>query len=434
MTPERLFADDLIDFLYESPGQFQTVRNIKAALLRGGFKQLNKNLNWNIKRGEKYFVTKNDSALVAFITGSDDLIDNGFKIIAAHTDSPALKLKPKALLKKRNNYLQINVEAYGSPILNTWLDRPLSLAGRVVLKSSNPLKPSTKFINIKKPIAIIPNIAIHLDKKANTNKPYSKQNEMQAILQTVQGNLETENYLLKLLAKYARTQIENILDFDLILYEASKGQIIGEQNEFISAGRIDNLAMVHAGVGALLNSQLSKSTNVMVCFDNEEIGSSTKQGASSPFVKDILQRIAWALEPDYKDAFLRAKTNSFGISADMAHALHPNYPTVHDPMLQPQLNQGPIIKYSANQKYVTDAISASVFKALCKNANVPYQEYANHSDIPGGSTLGKILSSQLDIRMVDVGNPMLAMHSIRELSGVKDHYYMKKVFEEFYKY
>lgn len=433
MTPEKQFARDLIDFLHESPGPFQAVRNIKAALLKGGFKQLNRSLNWNIERGGKYFVTKNDSALIAFIAGAGKVADNGFKVIAAHTDSPALKLKPQAFVKSKENYLKINVETYGGPILNTWLDRPLSIAGRVVLGGGNPLRPETKFINIKKPIAVVPNMAIHLNRSINEGKAYNKQKDMQAILRTVQDSFENENYLLELIAGYAHTQPENILDFDLILYETEKGGIIGEQEEFISSGRIDDLSMVHAGVDALLNSGGAEATNVMICFDNEEVGSGTKQGAHSPFVKDVFKRIAWALCKSEKDAFLRAKTNSFGISADMAHAVHPNIPEMHDPVLQPKLNAGPVLKYNANQKYTTDAVSATIFKSLCKRAGVPYQEYANRSDIAGGSTLGSILSSQLDFRMADVGNPMLAMHSIRELSGVKDHFYMKKVFEEFYK-
>ncbi|PIE78922.1 MAG: M18 family aminopeptidase [Candidatus Delongbacteria bacterium] len=433
MTSEKQFARDLIDFIYESPSSFQTVRNIKAALLRGGFRQLNRNLNWNIERGGKYFVTKNDSALIAFITGAGKVADNGFKVIAAHTDFPALKLKPQAFVKSPDNYLKINVETYGSPILNTWLDRPLSMAGRVVLRSNNPLLPETKFINLKKPVSIIPNIAVHLDKNINTGKTYNKQNDMQPILRTVQDNFENDNYLLELLASHTRTQVEKILDFDLVLYEATQGEIIGAQEEFISSARIDDLAMVHAGVDALLNSGVSNATNIMICFDNEEVGSGTKQGAHSPFVKNILKRIAWALSPTEKDAFFRAKINSFGISADMAHAVHPNSPQLHDSVLRPKINAGPVLKYNANQKYTTDAISAAVFKSLCERAKVPYQQYANRSDISGGSTLGSILSSQLDFRMVDIGNPMLAMHSIRELSGVKDHYYMKKVFEEFYK-
>ena len=433
MTSEKKFARDLIDFLQESPGPFQAVRNIKAALLRGGFKQLNRSLEWNIERGGKYFVTKNDSALIAFVTGAGKPADNGFKIIAAHTDSPALKLKPKALMSSQENYLKLNVETYGGPILNTWLDRPLSIAGRVLLQSSNPLNPETKFINIKKPVAVIPNMAIHLNRKINEGKEYNKQKDMLPILRTVKDTFENENYLLELIAEYAHSPVDRILDYDLILYETEKGTIIGDQKEFISSGRIDDLSMVHAGIDALLSSGTSAATNVMICYDNEEVGSGTKQGAASPFGKDILKRIARSMNKSNPDAFLRAKTNSFGISADMAHAVHPNIPETHDPVLHPYLNNGPVIKYNANRKYTTDAVSASVFKSLCHRAKVPYQEYANRSDIAGGSTLGSILSSQLDIRMADVGNPMLAMHSIRELSGVKDHYYMKKVFEEFYK-
>ncbi|MEA2041577.1 MAG: M18 family aminopeptidase [Bacteroidota bacterium] len=432
MTAEKKFAQNLIDFIQESPGAFQAVRNIKAALLRGGFKQLNRSSNWHIEKEGKYFVTKNNSSLLAFTTGTGQVEEYGYKIIAAHNDSPGLKIKPSPEVTSQKNYLKLNVETYGGAILNTWLDRPLSVAGRIMLATENPLKPETKYINIKKPIAVIPNMAIHLNRKINDGKTYNKQKDMQPILRTVAEKFEHKNYLLKLIAEAAHTSVDKILDFDLSFYETAKGSIIGEQEEFISAGRIDDLSMVHCGIDALLNSTASKATNVMICYDNEEVGSGTKQGAASPFAKDILKRISWALSKS-PSAYLRAKTNTFGISADMAHAVHPNIPETHDPILHPKMNKGPVIKYNANQKYTTDAESAAIFKSLCKKAKVPFQEYANKSDIPGGSTLGSILSSQLDIRMADVGNPMLAMHSIRELSGIKDHFYMRKVFGEFYK-
>ncbi len=426
------YANDLIDFLYESPTAYQAVRNIKAALLKKGFKQLHRGESWNLEKGGKYFTTKNASSLVAFIVGNGKIENEGFRIIAAHTDSPSLKVKPSPEMIATGNYLKLNVEVYGGPILNTWLDRPLSLAGRVALQSKNPISPEVKYVNIKKPLLVIPNLAIHLNRQINDGKEYNRQKDMLPILRMVEDKFEKDNYFVNLLAKHLKVEAKDILDFDVSLYEYEKGSIIGENNDYISSGRLDDLSMVHAGIGAILDSNGSKPTNIMVCFDNEEVGSQTKQGAASPFVKDILKRITWAQSKE-KDAYYRAKINSFGISADNAHAVHPNLSENYDPILQPKMNGGPVIKINANQNYATDSLSSATFEMLCKKANVPVQKFVNKSDVKGGGTLGSILSSQIDIRVVDVGNPMLAMHSIRELAGVKDHYHMKQVFDEFYK-
>jgi aspartyl aminopeptidase len=426
------FANDLIDFLYESPSAFQAVDNINTALLRKGFKQLHRGESWNLEKGGRYFSTKNNSSVVAFTVGTGNVEDEGFRIIAAHTDSPSLKLKPIPELTGAGNYLKLNVETYGGPILSTWMDRPLSMAGRVVLKSEKVMRPDIKFINVKRPILIIPNLAIHLNRTVNEGKEFNKQKDMLPIMNLMGEHFEKNGYIKQVISDELNIEPDKIMDFDLFLYEFEKGSVIGLKNEFISSSRIDDLSMVHAGVDALFSSEPAKQTNVMVCFDNEEVGSETKQGAGSPFLKDVLKRIAWALNPN-RDAFYRAKTTSFGISADNAHAIHPNLPENYDPIAQPVMNGGPVLKYNANQKYTTDAVSASTFEMLCQRAGVPVQKYVNKSDIVGGSTLGSILTSQLDIRMVDVGNAMLAMHSIRELSGVDDHYMMKKVFDEFYK-
>jgi aspartyl aminopeptidase len=426
------FANDLIDFLYESPCAFQAVDNINAALLRKGFKQLHRGESWNLEKGGRYFTTKNNSSVVAFTVGTGDIEEEGFRIIAAHTDSPSLKLKPFPELTGAGNYIKLNVETYGGPILSTWMDRPLSFAGRVVLKSENALKPEIRFLNVKRPVLIIPNLAIHLNRSVNEGKEFNKQKDMLPIMNLISEHFEKKGYIKQVIADELNIEPDRIIDFDLFLYEFEKGSIIGLKNEFISSSRIDDLSMVHAGVDALFSSEPAKQTNVMVCFDNEEVGSETKQGAGSPFLKDVLKRIAWALNPS-RDAYYRAKTNSFGISADNAHAIHPNLPENYDPVAQPIMNGGPVLKYNANQKYTTDAVSGAVFEMLCEKAGVPLQKYVNKSDIVGGSTLGSILTSQIDIRMVDVGSAMLAMHSIRELSGVSDHYMMKSVFDEFYK-
>lgn len=432
MTLKHKLAHNLIDFIDASPSPYQAARNVKAALLRKGFKQLHRGETWKLEKGGRYFTSKNASSVVAFVVGTGKVEEKGFKIIAAHTDSPTFKIKPLPEIKSEGSYLKLNVEPYGGAIWSSWFDRPLTIAGRVSLIGSNPLLLDVRYINFNKPLLVIPNLAIHLNREVNSGKTFNAQKDMLPVLRLIEENFETKAYLQNMIAEKLKVETDQILDFDLNLAEYGKGAVIGEKEEFISGGRLDDLAMVHAGIDALLNSEPGESTNVMICFDNEEVGSQTKQGAGSPFFKDVLKRITYALNTQF-DAFYRAKIFSFGISADMAHAVHPNSGELHDPVTRPVLNGGPVIKINANQKYTTDGISSGAFEMLCRKAGVPVQKYVNRSDIAGGSTLGSILTSQLDIRMVDVGNPMLAMHSIRELAGVDDHYYMKNVFDEFYK-
>jgi len=431
LNDEQRFANDLIDFIHASPGTFQVVRNIKAALLRKGYTELLQTDVWQLEKEGKYFVTQNDTSLVAFVVGSGEIAENGFRIIAAHTDSPTLKIKPTPEFVVENSYLKLNVEVYGGPILSTWFDRPLSLAGRVNLLSKNPLLPEVRYVTFKRPLLVIPNLAIHLNREVNDGVKIQKNKHILPLLASVKNTLQRQNYLVNMLAEELKTEPSQIIDFDLFLYEVEKGTLSGANNEFISCSRLDNLAMIHASFEGLFTSNISSATQVMVCFDNEEIGSSTRQGAASPFLKNILERIVYKLNGD-KEEFLRAIHNSFMISADMAHALHPNYEEMSDGNNKPLLNAGPVIKYNASQKYTSDSNSASVFEMLCRKAKVPVQKYTNRSDLAGGSTLGSIATSQLEMRMVDVGNPLLAMHSIRELSGVYDHTYLKNVFHAFY--
>ncbi|KGG80049.1 aminopeptidase [Caloranaerobacter azorensis H53214] len=431
MEKELRLAQELIDFIYKSPTQYHAVESIKEMLINSGFEELKLRDKWNIEKGGKYFVTKNDSALVAFVVGRGDIEKDGFKLIGAHTDAPTFRIKPSPEMIAENSYLKLNTEVYGGPILNTWFDRPLSLAGRVSLKSDNPLYPETRLININEPILIIPNLAIHMNRKINEGVSINKQKDVLPILSLINDEFEKDNYLIKLLSKHLNVNYEDIIDFDLYLYEFEKGKIIGLNREFISCGRLDDLAMVHAGITALINSEVSNSTNVMVCFDNEEVGSQTKQGAGSPMLINILERIVYALGKDKED-FFRAIYSSFLISADMAHAVHPNSPEKHDPVNKPKINKGPVIKINANLAYTTDSDSCAVYEMICKMAGIPLQKFVNRSDERGGSTIGPISSSQLDIRSIDIGNPMLAMHSIRELAGVLDHYYVTKSFEKYF--
>lgn len=429
---ENQAANNLIHFIHESPTNFHAVLNIKKQLLANGFKQLFSGEAWHIEHGGKYFVTKNHSSLFAFIPGNGNLAEEGFKLICAHSDSPTFRVKPHAEMPVAGKYLKLNTEVYGGPILYTWFDRPLSMAGRVMLKSEKPLKPTTQFVNFNRPLLIIPHLAIHFNRAVNEQgNPLSKQKDMLPVLAMINEKFEKENFLLKLIASEMNVSCEEILDFDLTLYEYGKGTLLGLDNEFISSGRLDDLAMVHAGLQALIDSKPCNKTKVLAIFDNEEVGSGTKQGAGSPILRTILERIA--LNQDYQmEDLYRAIHNSFMISADMAHALHPNYTEKHDPTNQPVINGGPVIKINANQKYVSDGDSAAVFATICKMAGVPYQTFVNHSDMAGGSTLGNILQSQMEMRGVDIGNPMWGMHSVRETAGVLDHEYVIKAFTTFY--
>ncbi|GAB6149509.1 M18 family aminopeptidase [Clostridium novyi] len=425
------FANELLDFIYKSPTAFHAVDTIKKVLNKEGFSELKECEKCNIEKGKKYYMTKNDSAIVAFVVGNGEVHEDGFKIIGAHTDSPTFRIKPNPEMTSEQSYIKLNTEVYGGPILNTWIDRPLAVAGRVTLKGENILFPETKLVNINKPIMIIPNLAIHMNRNINQGIELNRQVDTLPILGLINDKFEKNDYLLKAIAKELDVDYKEIIDFDLFLYEYEKGSIIGIENEFVSSGRLDDLEAVHAALEGLTQSNVSKATNVLVCFDNEEVGSSTKQGADSNMLANVLERIVISLNGDRED-FFRALSKSFIISSDSAHAVHPNKGEKCDPTNRPKLNKGPAIKIAASQSYTSDSNSSSVFKALCSKADVPVQEFVNRSDERGGSTIGPISSTHLNIRSVDIGTPLLAMHSIRELCGVDDHYYGMKVFKEFY--
>lgn len=425
------FANDLIDFVSFSPSKYHVVRNIKAALLRKGFKELPLAEPWQIEKEGKYFVAQNDTTLAAFIVGMGQPEKDGFRIIAAHTDAPTIKIKPSPEIVVSNSYIKLNTEVYGGAILNTWFDRPLSIAGRVVLKSKNPFKPEVRQLIIKRPLLQIPNLAIHFNRKVNDGVKIDPQKELSPLLACIKSPLENQNYLAEIIARELNVSPDAILDFDLSLYDTEKGCLIGANNEFISCARLDNLSMIHAGMEGLFTSPNINATQMMVCFDNEEVGSRTRQGAASPFLKNVLERIIYKLNGD-KEEYMRAIYNSFMISADPAHGLHPNYSEMSCPTNHPIINKGPVIKYNADQKYCTDAESGAIFAQLAELAGSPIQRFANRSDLAGGSTLGSIATTQTDFKGVDVGTPILAMHSIREICGVYDHFNIKNIFKTFY--
>ena len=433
MRTENEFAQSLIDFIYQSPSPFHAVTNVKEQLNGNGFRELRLRDKWMVEKGGKYYVTRNDSAIIAFVIGQGDIAETGFHLVGAHTDAPTFRVKPAPEMVVENSYVRLNTEVYGGPILNTWLDRPLSIAGRVSLRGDDPFYPEIRLVNIQKPILVIPNLSIHMNRKVNEGIELNKQKDTLPLLTQITEQFEKNQFLVKLLAKELGVDYERVIDFDLYLYEYEKGSIIGLNEEFISCGKLDDLAMVHAGIAALIEAPVGQATNVMVCFDNEEVGSTTKQGADSPLLRNVLERITDALGKDRED-FFRAIYSSFMISADMAHAVHPNSPEVHDPINRPLINKGPVIKINANMNYTTDCDSSAVFEEICRKAGVPVQKFVNRSDSRGGSTIGPISSSHLDIRTLDIGNPMFAMHSIREMGGVKDHLALAKALREYFSY
>ena len=426
------YTEKLLSFIDASPVNFLAVRNVCNTLLDNGFVQLHaeealKDLP------DKFFITKNNSAVFAFHLGRQSMADAGFRIIAAHSDSPTFRIKPNAEMIGEGGLLRLNTEAYGGAILNTWFDRPLSLAGRVILRSADALNPQTRLLNIKRPLLVIPNLAIHFNRQVNDGVKLSKQKDMLPILGYVNDRLEADGLLVRLIANELQIEKEQIIDFDLYLYDTTPACLVGLNNEFISSGRLDDLSMVHAGMEAMIaESAKPEATKVLAIFDNEETASGTKQGADSNFLMSLIQRIVLA-QGGSLDDYYRSVEKAFMVSADNAHGFHPNYAEKYDPTNHALLGGGPVIKINAAQKYATDAMSAAVFQQICERAGVPCQRFVNSSDIAGGSTLGNILTSSIAINGVDMGNPVLAMHSVRELASAADHENCIKAFTEFYR-
>ncbi|GAB4283902.1 MAG: M18 family aminopeptidase [Candidatus Rifleibacteriota bacterium] len=427
------FAEELIDFCYQSPTAYHAVDTTKKLLLAENFVELDENKSWKLKAGGKYFFCRNDSALVAFIVGKNKPDQSGFKIVGAHTDSPGFRVKPAPEMVSEGKYLKLNTEVYGGPILNTWLDRPLSIAGRVVLKGKNVMRPSTKLVKIEKPICIIPNISVHMNPEVNSGFALNKQNDTLPFLGIINDRLTQDNYLINLVAAELKVKPEEIMDFDLFLFDFQKGCLTGANQELVSAGRIDDLASVHSGICALSAQKKPKSTCVMVCFDNEEVGSSTMMGADSQILASALERIVLATGGN-REEYFRALAVSYLVSADGAHAVHPNMGGKCDPTSRPSVNGGLVIKMSANKSYTSDGKSSAIFAQICEEAGVKTQRFVNRSDMRGGSTIGPISATHVSIASVDVGIPMLSMHSIRELCGVEDLVAMYRALQQFFTY
>lgn len=426
---EQKFAESLLQYLNESPTAYHAVKNAVTILKEHGFQELQEGNAWSLQAGGKYFVIKNSSAVVAFVAGVGDLAKEGFRIIGAHTDSPCLKIKPGACSVTADGYVRMNVEIYGGAILNTWFDRPLAMAGRLIVKENGVLR--EKLIRIDKPVFIIPNLCIHFHKDVNEKGAYNKQTDMMPLFCMKEEDIEKEDYLRNLIREETGIEKSGLVDYELFLYEYQKGIFTGKSQEFISASRIDDLSMVYAGLSALTEAETGKGCQVLAAFDNEEVGSTTAQGANSGFLRELLNRICKNMGLS-DEGFFQAIANSTSISADLAHAVHPNYSDKHDTETRPVLGGGPVIKYSASQRYATTAMSAAYFMEACERAGVPCQKFVNRNDIVGGSTIGPALSGLTTIPTVDMGAPVLAMHSIREFGAVADNIYTKRAFLTYY--
>lgn len=422
----------LLNFLDASPVNFLAVNNIVSELEAAGYRRIDPQMPiGKVEEGDKLFVTKNDSSVYAFHIGNKSLADAGFHMICAHSDSPTFRIKPNAEMLCEGGIVKLNTEVYGGPIMSTWFDRPLTLAGRVIVKGDDAMNPKTLLLHIKRPLLQISNLAIHFNRQVNDGVKLSKQKDVLPLLGMVTNELERGNLLMSTICEELGIDAADILDFDIYLADATPACTFGVHNEFISSGRLDDLSMCFAGLEALLASPQADATKVLAIFDNEETGSQTKQGAGSPFLASIIKRIALA-QSGTEEAFYQAVERAFMVSADNAHAWHPNYSEKYDPTNHPVLGGGPVIKFNAAQKYASDAVSAAVFAEICSKAGVPCQRFVNHSDVAGGSTLGNILASSIPLRGVDMGNGILAMHSCRETGSVIDHIYCVKAFTEFF--
>lgn len=421
----REISEKLVTFIKKSPTAFHAVDNMKKELNDNGYQELLEGQKWNIVPGGKYYVSRNNSSIIALHLG-ENLDNYSFNVAASHSDSPTFKIKENAQIEVRGHYTQLNTEGYGGMLCSTWMDRPLSIAGRVLVKKGDSYK--TELLCIDKDLVLIPNVAIHMNRTVNNGFAYNNQVDM---LPLFGGKGTKEDALQQLIAEELNVDVKDIYGTDLYLYNRMSPSIWGVQEEFISSPQLDDLQCAFTSLQGFLKGYNAKSINVFACFDNEEVGSGTKQGAGSTFLYDVLSRVNKALSKDDED-FYRALASSFMLSGDNAHAVHPNHPEKTDVNNCVYMNEGIVVKSHAGQKYTSDAVSIAVFKGLCEKANVPVQFFSNRSDAVGGSTLGNIAMNQVSMNSVDIGLAQLAMHSSYETAGIKDTYYMIQVMEEFF--
>ncbi len=418
-------SQGLLDFLKRSPSPFHATQSMAEALQAAGYQALDERETWQLQPQGRYYVTRNDSSIIAIKLGQHDPVQHGIRMVGAHTDSPCLKVKPQPELA-RHGYWQLGVEVYGGVLLSPWFDRDLSLAGRVTFKHNEQLQ--SRLIDFKQAIASIPSLAIHLNREANSGWAINAQTELPPVLAQLQG--ETKQDFRALLADQLQREhaISDacVLDYELCFYDSQPAALIGLNQDFIASARLDNLLSCYSGLQALLNSN-DQHSQVLVCTDHEEVGSNSACGADGPFLEQVLRRVL-----NSEEDFVRCIQHSLLISADNAHGIHPNYADKHDANHGPLLNHGPVIKVNANQRYATTSETSSFFKLLCQQADIPVQSFVTRSDLGCGSTIGPITASQLGVQTIDIGVPTFAMHSIRELAGSKDLGYLLSVLQTFY--
>lgn len=424
-------STQFLEFVETATSPFHVVKSIEQQLQENGFEPLDFNKTWALSPGKAYYSIPYGTTLFAFRT-PDDISDNSAaRIIASHTDHPGFKIKPFADVEE-HSYHKLNIEAYGGAILNTWLDRPLSIAGKVALRSEHTFAPETRLIDIDRPLLTIPNLAIHMNRKVNSGIELNKQTDLLPLFSLCSEFNEEELTFIEFIADYLNVNAEDILDYDLNVYSKEPGCILGAKKEFYSCPRIDNLSSVYAELQALLRGDHSeKDFLVGIFYDNEEIGSKTKQGADSILAQIFLKKLLYAFGYSDGDIY-NFMMNSFLISADVAHATHPNHREKHDITNLTRINHGVAIKINGNQRYASDTEAIAIVQQICEKYAIPYQKYVNRSDIAGGSTLGSILSSWLPVKTVDLGIPILAMHSIRETAGIKDEISLMRLLHAFY--
>lgn len=425
----RAQAQDLLDFIDASPSPWHAVETTAACLLAEGFTELQENQRWQLETGGRYFVTRGGSSIIAFVLGQKPLEESGLRIVGAHTDSPGLRLKPHAA-HCCEGVVRLGVEVYGGPILATFADRDLSLAGRVNVRTAQGCQ--THLLRFEEPLVRLPNLAIHMNREVNDQGlKLHKQNELPLLLALAQEGMTADKQFMGQVAAKLGVAQDSIINVEFNVYDTQKGCYWGADQEFIANSQLDNLASCHAALSALLGSKSPEATCLCALFDHEEVGSGSAQGADGSFVSDVISRLQGQAQLDEEARHL-CLANSFFISADMAHAWHPNFPSAYDPHHHVLVNRGPVIKHNASQRYSTGLDSAARFIQLCEKAGVPYQQYVHRTDLGCGSTIGPMVAAQLGISSVDVGCPMWAMHSIRESAGVLDHGYMIAVLKEAY--
>ncbi len=428
---ENSNAKELIDFINKATTPYHTVKEGKKLLDEAKFTQLNVRDEWDLQPGENYYVTPFATSLFAFTIGDDWEVGQNIRIGAAHTDSPGFRVKPNGEMES-NGYLKLNTEVYGGPIINTWLDRPLSLAGKVATKSDDPFKPSMQLFDVKEALITIPNLPVHFNREVNKGIELNKQIDTLPLFSMENEDTDKDKFFIEYIAKEIGVKKEEILDYDIYVYSVEEGTRLGMNKEFISSPRLDNLTSVLALLKAIIKGVRREGINLIALYDNEEIGSRSKQGADSSTLNLLIEKIFRGLKSKDEERLFDVALDSMLLSVDVAHGTHPNRPDKYDPSNKTKLNQGIIIKIDSNQKYAFDTEAVAIVQQICEKSGIKYQKFVNRSDVGGGGTLGSIISSWLPIKTVDLGVPLLAMHSARETMGLYDQTYLENLLSAFF--